>query len=380
MRLSTIHWSRGIAKVRRSLRGPQPANALAFAILLSALMLMAGCQISPRRFCNGCPNPTSTPTPTPGGSPSPTPTPAPGAPGKLYVSDPNNNSILRFDGANTADANLQPIATIQGASTLINSPQHIFVDGPSDTLYVANQGNVLAFASASTKTGDVAPDRNINGVATGLNAPVDVSFDDAKDLLYVADTRDVLVFNNGSTVTGNTAFFHDIKVGFIISALFLDSTNDRLYLADSAANAIHVFDSASTLNNTVAATRTISGGSTQLNQPTGIAVDAVGKLIVDNANGSIIIFVNAAAATGNAAPQVIISGANTTLNNPAQIAVNDSTSLVELFVANFGGGNVPIFSDLGSKSGNIAPSRNINGSATGLSVSGVRGITLDTTR
>jgi hypothetical protein len=360
------------------LRSLQPANAFAFAILLCVLMLMAGCQISPRRLCNGCDNPT--PTPTPNGSPSPTPTPAPGAPGKLYVSDPNNNSILRFDGANVADGNLAPSATIQGTSTLINSPQHIFVDGPSDTLYVANQGNVLAFASASTKTGDVAPDRNINGVATGLQAPVDVSFDDSKNLLYVADTRDVLVFNNGSTATGNVAFQHDIKVGFLISALFLDSTNDRLYLADPAANSIHVFDNASTLNNTVAPTRTIFGASTKLNQPAGVAVDPVGKLVVDNADGSIIIFVNAAATAGNTAPQVTISGGNTTLNNPAQIVVNNSSSLVELFVAIFGGGNVPIFSDLGSKSGNIAPSRNINGTATGLSVSGVRGIALDTTR
>jgi hypothetical protein len=378
VRLSTIRWIQGTSKVRRRTLNLRPANTFMLAVLLCMFMLMAGCVISPRRLCNGCTN--ATPTPTPNGSPSPTPTPAPGAPGKLYVSDPNNNSILRFDGANTADGNLAPTATIQGASTLINSPQHIFVDGPSDTLYVANNGNVLAFASASTKTGDVAPDRNINGVATGLGAPVDLSFDDAKSLLYVADTRDVLVFNNASTATGNVAFFHDMKVGFLISALFLDSTNDRLYLADPAANSIHIYDSASTLNGTVAPTRTINGAATKLNQPAGVVVDPVGKLVVDNADGSLLIFVNAAAVNGNTAPQVIISGANTTLNNPAQIAVNDSSSLVELFVANFGGGNVPIFSDLGSKTGNIAPSRNINGAATGLSVSGVRGIALDTTR
>jgi hypothetical protein len=357
----------------------QPANAFVFAVLLCVLMLMAGCQISPRRLCNGCTNPT--PTPTPNGSQTPTPTPTPGAPGKLYVSDPNNNSILRFDGANTADGNLAPIATIQGASTLINAPQHIFVDGASDTLYVANQGNVLAFANASTKTGNVAPDRNINGAATGLATPVDVSFDDAKNLLYVADARDVLVFSNGSSATGNVAFQHDIKVGFVISALFLDSTNDRLFLADSAANAIHVYDGASLLNSTVAPTRTINGAATQLNQPVGVAVDAVGKLIVDNkGSNAITVYVNGAAITGNVSPAVVISGANTTLNAPEQIAVNNSSTLVELFVANSGGGNVPIFSDLGSKPGNIAPSRNINGSATGLSVSGVRGITLDTTR
>ncbi len=341
-------------------------------------MLAAGCVISPRRIvCNGC----ATPTPTPSPGSSPTPTPVPGAAGKLYVSNPNNNSILRFDNASTADGNIGPNGVISGSSTLITSPQHIFIDSAADSLFVANQGNVLVFDNASTLNGNFAPSRSVSGAATGLNAPADVAVDDAKDLLYVADTRDVLVFTSASTVNGDPAFSRDIKAGFIIAAMYLDSGNDRLYLADSGANAIHVFDSASTLNGTVAPSRTIFGSSTQLNQPSGIAVDALNKLIVANqGNSSLTIYINAGAANGNVAPIATIAGGSTTLNAPAQIAVNRSTTLVELFVANFSGGNVPIFSDLGSKSGNVPPSRNINGSATALSVSGVRGITLDPNR
>jgi hypothetical protein len=354
----------------------QPANAFLFGVLLCLAALAAGCVISPRRIVGG-----GTPTPTPTGSPSPTP--VPGAPGKLYVANPNNNTILRFDNANTADADVPPSGSISGSATQITSPQHIFVDAASDTLYVANQGSVLAFANASTRNGGTAPERSLSGPSTGLIAPVDVGFDDAKNLLYVADTRDVLVFANGSTATGDIPFTHDIKVGFVISALFLDSANDRLYLADSAANAIHEFDGASTLNASVTlpATRTITGSATGLNQPSGIAIDAVGKLIVSNkGNSSITIYPNAAAANNNQSPVVTILGASTTLNSPGQIAVNNSSSLVELFVANPGGGNVPIYSDLGSHSGDVPPSRNIQGTATGISASGISGITLDSTR
>jgi len=355
----------------------QPANAFLFGVLLCLAALAAGCVISPRRTIGG----GGTPTPTPTGSPSPTP--VPGAAGKLYVANPNNNTILRFDNANTADADVPPSAAITGAATQITSPQHIFIDAGNDTLYVANQGSVLAFQNASsTPGGNIAPIRKISGAATGLNAPVDVGFDDSKDLLYVADTRDVLVFANGSTTDGNAPFTHDIKVGFVISALFLDSANDRLYLADSAANAIHEFDSASTLNASVTLppNRTINGSATGLNQPSGIAIDAVGKLIVSNkGNSSITVYPNAAAANNNQSPVVTILGASTTLNGPGQIAVNNSTSLVELYVSNPGGANVPIYSDVGAQGNNVPPSRNISGTATGFS-SGISGITLDNTR
>ncbi len=116
--------------------------------------------------------------------------------------------------------------------------------------------------------------------------------DTARNLLYVADNRDVLVFNSASTVSGNAAFAHDIQAGFVISAVFLDAANDRLYLADSAANAINVYNNASTLNLKVAPSRALTGPATQLNQPSGIAIDAVNKLIVSNTGGnSITVYV-----------------------------------------------------------------------------------------
>lgn len=349
-------------------------KVMAGAVLLCILAFAAGCVISPRRIVGGGTGGTS-------GGPTPTPTPGTGAAGKLYVANLGSNSIARFDNASTADGNLAPGGVIAGAQTQLNSPQHIFVDAAADNLYVANQGggSVLVFDAASTRSGNVPPARSLGGASTGLLLPADVAVDSGKNLLYVADSRDVFVFSSASTVSGNVPFTRDIQVGFIIAAMFLDSTNDRLFLADSGANAINVYDNASTLNLKAAPSRVVTGAATQLNQPSGIGIDAVGKLIVSNSgNNSITVYANAAAANGALVPVIILSGANTTLNLPSQIAVNRSNTRVEVFAANVNSGNVPIFSDLGATSGNIAPSRNITGASTGLT--GAHGITLDTTR
>lgn len=352
---------------------PRPVNALAFALLLCFFAFSAGCVISPRRIVGGGTGSS--------GSPTPTPTPLPGAQGVLYVSNPTAASILRFNKAAAANGNLAPAAVISGSLTQLSFPEHLFVDGAADRLFVANQGgaSVLVFDAISTKTGNVAPSRTISGTSTGLFQPADLAVDATRDLLYVADNRDVLVFSSASTVSGNTAFARDIHAGFVIAAVFLDAASDRLYLADSAANAINVYDNASTLNLTVAPSRVLTGAATQLNQPSGIAIDAIGKLIVSNTGGnSITVYVNAAAINGPVAPTITISGANTTLSGPAQIAANKSSTLVEVFIANANSNNVPIYSNLGATSGNVSPSRNIVGASTSLSLPA--GITLDTTR
>jgi hypothetical protein len=352
---------------------PRSIDRWLCAALLCVLALSAGCVISPRRTLGGGSGSGS-------GSPTPTPTPTNSAAGTLYVSNQNTNSILRFNNAGTANGNVAPAGVISGAATQLSSPRHIFVDEATDRLFVANPGNasVLIFDAASTKSGNAAPTRSIAGASTGLLLPTAVALDSTKDLLYVANDRDVLVFT-ASTANGNVAFTRDIQAGFVIAGMFLDAANNRLFLADSAANAINIYDNASTLNLKVVPSRALTGAATQLNTPTGVGVDAVGKLVVSNAGGnSITVYVNAGAANGNAAPAIVISGASTTLGLPSQIAVNKSSTRVEVFVANSNGVNVPIFSDLGATSGNIAPSRNIVGAATSLAIP--LGITLDTTK
>lgn len=352
-------------------------NQCTLKYLVAALLfslLLSGCVISPRRTVGG------------GATPTPTPTPQPGAQGKLYVANAGDDSILRFDNAASANSNLAPAAIISGTNSGLNAPNYIFLDSTNDRLYVTNQGgaSILVFDSASTlTTGDPAPTRTITGANTGLTIPVDVAVDAVRDLLYVVNGVHVLVFSPASTVANDAPFARDITPGFAPSAMFLDAASDRLFLADSVGNAIDVYNNASTLTSgTPTATHIVRGPSTKLNQPVGIAVDAVGKLIVSNLGSqSITVYPNAEGADADVPAQVEITGATTTLSSPAQIAVNNSDVLVELFVANTDGGNVPIFSDLGANDGNIAPSRNITGPATNLSPTGAAtGIALDPNR
>jgi hypothetical protein len=354
--------------------------AVAFVLLLST-----GCVISPRRTLgdtNATPTPTPTATPTP--TISPTPTPA-AITGKLYVSNSNDNSILRFDNALTATGNVAPAATISGGATTLSSPAFITLDAVNDRLFVANNGGagVLIFDNISTKSGNIAPERSITGP---LITPTDVAVDTTKDLLYVADDTDIYVFASASTATDPVSAVHDITVNFTVSAIFIDSANDRLYVADQAGNAIEVYNSASTQDGPPIVARTLQGANTLLSNPGGIQIDGLGRLIVSNVgNGSTVapsinIYANASTVTGNTAPSAQIKGAATGLNVPDQLIV-DKTSTGTIYNADSGAARVAVFTGLSTANGNVTPARVISGASTGLTLAGrPEGVAVDISR
>lgn len=366
-------------------------------LLVSAIAGISGCVISPRRFVGQVsPTPTPTATPTPTGSPSPTPSPTPtpaAQPGKLYVTNQDGNSILRFDNALTASGNQTPAAIITGANTTLSAPQFMAMDTTSDRIYVANPnaGSVLVFDGVSKLSGTVnmAPTRNIVGPNTQLVSPSSVALDTQRDLLYVADATDIVVFSPASTASGNQAFARDITVnatGFIFNAqqVFIDSANDRLYATDANNNAVVVYDGASTLPTaTIAPTRTIVGNLTKLAAPSGIALDGAGNLIITNpGNGTITVYSNAATVNGNQAPAAVVGGAATTLTGPAQIIKSTATGSNEFFVADFTSNEVAVFNSLGSLTGTVAPppGRTISAPTVFTGATTARGVALDPNR
>jgi hypothetical protein len=332
---------------------------------LALISLFAGCQISPRRgtISNGPPG---------GGSTG----------GQLYVS--TANSILHFSQAETSNGNIAPVGTINGVNTQISAPQHLFLDAPNDRLYVANQGgsSVLVFDGASAANGNVSPTRVISGSATHLVAPIDVALDATNNLLYVADGTSILVFSGASTVNGNTPPVRNINSGVSIGGILLDAPNNQLYFSDPGDNTVNRLDGASTQDVVTIVGGFISGASTGLSQPRGLALDGSNRLLVSNSASpaSITVYPNAGATTGNIAPSVTISGAATLLRAPGQIALNRNVGNGELYVLDPLAAGVFVFANAPTTGGNTAPARTISGSNTGITANAVNGLAIDPTR
>jgi hypothetical protein len=335
--------------------------------MIAFLLLLAGCQISPRRGTGGNNG---------GGGGG-------GTGGQLYVTTPN--SILRFSSAESSNGNIAPAATIRGASTLLSSPQRLFADTANDRLYVANQGgaSILIFDKASTLNGNVSPTRFISGNATLLTGPVDVALDSANNLLYVANGTSILVYSAASTINGNVPPVHNINLGVSIGGLFLDGPNNQLYVSDPGDNAVDRLDSASTQDVVGIVGGAIAGADTRLSQPRGLWLDASGRIIVSNSAtpASITLYPSAGSTVGgDLLPVINISGGNTHLQSPTQIALNRNVGNGELFVLDPVAASVFVFTNISTNGGNVAPARTINGSNTGLTASAMNGLAIDPTR
>ncbi len=330
-----------------------------YAILLLNLCLVAGC-VSPRRS-----------TASSGGG---------NTGGQLYVATPNG--ILHFNNAESSNGNVAPVATI--TATQISSPQHLFIDTASDRLYVANQGgsSVLVFDNVSTIAGATTPTRIISGNATTLVAPIDVAVDTINNLLYVADGTSIRVFASASTINGNVPPVRNFNLAITIGGIFLDATNNQLYVSDPADNAIDRFDGASTQDVVGLVGGAIAGPDTLLSQPRGLALDASGRIIVSNSANpvSLTAYPSAGVNTGNVAPAANINGSNTHLQSPGQIALNRTVSNGELYVVEPLGASILVFTNMATATGTAAPARSINGSNTGLAANAITGVAIDPTR
>jgi len=252
-----------------------------------------------------------------------------GGTGPLYVTNQDGNRVTVFP--HNADGDVAPLLTIEGANTRINVPRGIGRD-VAGNLYVTNYGSNTITVYAPGANGDATPIRTIAGAATLLNAEDGLAVDGAGSV-YVASQFDNRILVFGSGADGN-----------------------------------------------VAPIRIISGVCTGLSRPMGIAFDASGQLYVANLStynnpGSQSVTVYPAGASGNVAPMFRISGGSTGLFNPIGIAVDASGSM---YVGNYGNTDqgpanfataVTIYS--AGSNGNTAPSRTIIGSMaepTGLVV------------
>jgi 6-phosphogluconolactonase (cycloisomerase 2 family) len=133
----------------------------------------------------------------------------------------------------------------------------------------------------------------------------------------------------------------------------------RIYVTNAPNNSIIRFDNASTVSGNATPGTTISGSATLLATPQYLFLDvANNRLFVANqGGGNILVFDNATTQTGNAAPTRTIGGSNTGLFSPVDVALDRTKDL--LYVADSTAGTVGVFASGSTAGGNISPVRSL---------------------
>lgn len=150
------------------------------------------------------------------------------------------------------------------------------------------------------------------------------------------------------------------------------SAQQEIFVTNANGNSVTVYRR--TVNGNIAPKRTLSGGATGLNGPSGVAVDDVNdELLVVNNGMPHSVTVYPRLADGNESPLRTISGNLTGLNGPRGLAVDNVNN--EIAVANRVGNTVTVYSRTANL--NAAPLRIISGPGTNLS--NPWGIYIDTT-
>lgn len=295
-----------------------------------------------------------------GGGTPPTSPPTTGS--VLFVSGGGTNAILSYNSATTASRGAAPNRTVSGIATSLNAPRGLAVDLARDQLYIANSGgnSILIYARARAANGDTAPTRVIAGGTTLLNAPSRLCLDAAADRLYVANTgaNSILVYDNASTL--NDAAVPPRSIAGAVtqlaapSGIAVDNTRDLLYVMNGDGRVL-VYSNAAMSNGAPAPVRSLS--STQLSGAGALYVDPVGdRLYVSNASANtILIFDNASTASGAGAPQRSLFGPGSMLSQPRDLFVDIAND--RLYVANTGGENMLVFNNASSASGSPTPNR-----------------------
>jgi sugar lactone lactonase YvrE len=260
--------------------------------------------------------------------------------GKLFISDMNNNRVLRFSSINaalngsTAEAVLGQVdftSNMSGttATTLYN-PAYVFVDG-GGRLWVADVLNyrVLRFDNAASKANGAAadgvlgqPNFTSNTPATtqsGMTIPNDVAVDGSGNL-FVTDSANnrVLRFDNATSkangaaadgVLGQPNFTSNTPAttqsGMRLPRSIAADNSGRLYVTESGNHRLLIFNNAATKGNGAPADNVLgqagfttgtanAGGisASTLNSPRGVFFDnaALRLWVADRQNQRVLRF------------------------------------------------------------------------------------------
>jgi DNA-binding beta-propeller fold protein YncE len=247
--------------------------------------------------------------------------------GEVFASNLSGNSVTVYDWH--ADGDQSPSRTISGADTDLQSPIGMAVDLDRQWLYVMNlnrfllvfdldaNGNVaplgrvegpetglqgsnvvdVAIVASTDEVvaairdddrlhfypagdfGDVAPSRVIKGPKTGLDSPFGITYDPVHDELYVAGDGRVLVFD--AQASGDVAPLREFDDPDSTSAIkvAVDHEQDLVFVTSQTGQSISAYER--TADGEVSPEFVISGGDTQLSNPTMIKLGRLDGVFTD---------------------------------------------------------------------------------------------------
>jgi DNA-binding beta-propeller fold protein YncE len=222
-----------------------------------------------------------------------------GASNKLYVFDSNNSDIAKMDsgtGGTTLGNNFQTFdnTTNPGDGSGFSSSgqsNNLFLDSANNKIYIGDDSNnrmirIDSGGGSTTLGGNFA-----KFPSASIANPYGMALDSQHNKLYVTDpgSNDIVIMDSGgggTTLGANWQTFGSQGSGtgqFLTpNGIFVDSANNKLYIADQNNNDVIKMDSGTggtTLGANWQTFGTVGSGTGQFHQPNGIYVDTTNNKI-----------------------------------------------------------------------------------------------------
>ena len=260
----------------------------------------------------------------------------------IYVADTENQRIRVVRQTGTGSSTTWTVSTLAGngspdfadgpaASAMFNNPHGVAVDA-AGVVYVADTANnrirrIGTDGVVSTVAGDgITGLKNGSGSQARFNAPQGVAVDNQGNI-YVADTGNAAVrkIDGGGTVStlagdGTVGSTDSPNARFDgVVGIAVEGQNVYVYLADTGNHRIRRLDVAGTVVTVSGAERGFkdgSAGQARFAEPSGIALEADGKIVVADGVNSLIRLVD---------PVLAANGSNQAVSTLAGTGVRGSS-------------------------------------------------------
>lgn len=229
---------------------------------------------------------------------------------KIFITDTNNNRIVKMDsgsGGNTFGANFETFGTVGSDSNQFSYPSGITGDSAANIIYVADRNNsrIIMFDSgggATTFGGNFVSTGSYGTLNGQFKNPSGIQVDLSENKIFVNDSNNSRIIRMGSG-SGGTIFGDNFQAFgkngsdtgqfFTTASIFVDSVNDKAYVADITNERIAIFDSGggdTIFGNNFDTFQTSGSGRGQLKSPSDIYVDSENNKIYlsDNGNNRIV--------------------------------------------------------------------------------------------